>query len=112
MRDAVCTVVIVDTTAKFSGGKHSLGAYLVCLVGWNIQLEEAGVSLREGRLVHVLHESDFMLIAKISRIDRQSGATPDEFEIQASLFGCHCLENSPEAYNDLVIVAAVWVACD
>ena len=105
-------MVSVDPSAKLSSDIKPLGAQLICLIARNVQLEEAGVSLREGLLLHVRHKPQFMLVAEIAQVNRQSGAAPHEFEIPASLVRCHCFEASPEAANDLVIVGTIWIACN
>ena len=104
-------VVIVDLATQLGSLGHPLAADLIVLVVGNIQLEEAGVRLRETIFVHIFHQTDFMCVAA-SDIDRKSCSAPYELKILGLLKLTHGFKDAPETCNDLVSFFTVGILCD
>jgi len=101
------TSICVDLSTELNRSLESLGHEFEAAVGWNIDLEEAGVRQRQAVLCVATVVSKLMLVLEAGDIRRNPGSTPQEFEILGSLFLREGLEHRPEPLVDLIVFAAI-----
>ena len=58
------------------------------------------------------HESHLMLVLQVVDVHRETSSSPNKLEILLLLLFCERFEDSPEASNDSVIIAAVRETSD
>ena len=101
-------IVGIDTAAELRCLDQPLPTHFIRLVERYVQLEEAGVRLREALIIPAIIKAKLML--SLGReVKWQTIATPDEFEIRRTLLRSKFCKDAPEAFDDLMTLCTVRV---
>jgi len=100
-------VVGVHLTAESASSVDAVSHHFICLVVGHVDLEEAGMGLRESVFVHVTHQPNLVLVTQIAQVNWEATTSPNKLEISLTLLVVEGFKDPPEARDDAMVFAVV-----